>query len=91
MVRPRRCQPQPYDTVQQRFTLRLLDGEDRDLWLEVRYKKEEAKVVGLLEQLADKLSRDPRLAPVFFGVVFRESDRLKLYPIEFFTEWGEDT
>ncbi len=91
VVRPRRCQPQPYDTVQQRFTLRLLDGEDRDLWLEVRYKKEEAKVVGLLEQLADKLSRDPRLAPVFFGVVFRESDRLKLYPIEFFTEWGEDT
>ena len=91
VVRPQRCQPQPYDTVQQRFTLRLLDGEGRDLWLEVRYKKEEAKVVGLLEQLADKLSRDPHLAPVFFGVVFRENDRLKLYPIEFFTEWGEDT
>ena len=89
MVRPRRCEPQPYDTVQQRFTLRLLDGMGRDLWLEVRYQKEEAKVVNRLEQLADRLSGRPRLSPVFFGSVYREGDRLKLYPIEFFTEWGD--
>ena len=90
VVHPRRCQPQPYDTVQQRFTLRLLDGADRDLWVEVRYQKEEAKVVDLLERLAGSLREDPLLRPVFFGIVYREGDRLKLYPIEFFTQWGEN-
>lgn len=90
VVRPRRCEPQPYDTVQQRFTLRLLDGAGRDLWVEVRYQKEEAKVVDLLERLAGSLKEDPLLRPVFFGIVYREGDRLKLYPIEFFTKWGED-
>ena len=90
VIRPQRCEPQPYDTVQQLFTMRLLDGKGRDLWLEVRYKKEEAKVVELLEQLADDLKKKPLLSPVFFGTFYREGDRLKFYPIEFFDEWGED-
>ena len=90
VIRPRRCEPQPYDTVRQLFTMCLLDGKGRDLWLEVRYKKEEAKVVDRLEQLADSLNKRPLLSPVFFGIVYREDDRLKLYPIECFTEWGED-
>ena len=90
VIRPRRCESQPYDTVQQLFTMRLLDGRGRDLWLEVHYKREEAKVVERLEQLADSLNRKPLLSPVFFGIVYREGDRLKLYPIECFTEWGED-
>ena len=91
VVRPRRCEPQPYDTVQQLFTMCLLDDKGRDLWLEVRYKKEEAKVVDRLEELADSLDRKPMRSPVFFGIVYREDDRLKLYPIECFTEWGEDS
>ena len=90
VIRPHRCEPQPYDTVQQLFTVRLLDNQGRDLWLEVRYQKEEAKVVDRLEQLADSLKKKPLLSPVFFGAVYREEDRLKLYPIEYFTEWGED-
>lgn len=90
VVRPHCCQPQPYDTVQQRSTLRLLDGAGRDLWVEVRYQKEEAKVVDLLERLAGSLKEDPLLRPVFFGIVYREGERLKLYPIEFFTKWGEN-
>ena len=89
MVRPHCCQPQPYDPVQQRFTLRLLDGAGRDLWVEVRYQKEEEKVVDLLERLAGSLKEDPLLRPVFFGIVYREDERLKLYPIEFFTKWGD--
>lgn len=91
VIRPQRCEPQPFDPVQQLFAMRLLDGKGRDLWLEVRYKKEEDKVVKKLEGLADSLSRKPLLSPVFFGIVYRENDRLKLYPIEFFTEWGENT
>ena len=89
VVRPRRCEPQPYDTVQQRSSMCLLDDSGRDLWLEVRYKKEEEKAVDRLERLAGELKKDPRLSPVFFGIVYREDDRLKLYPIECFTEWGK--
>ena len=91
VVRPQMCEPQPFDTVQQLFTMRLLDGNGRDLWLEVRYKKEESKVVKMLEGLADSLNKNPLLSPVFFGIVYRENDRLKLYPIEFFTEWEAST
>ena len=47
-------------------------------------------MVELLEELADSLKDDPFLSPVFFGIVYREDDRLKLYPIEFFTEWGKN-
>ena len=43
-----------------------------------------------MEQLADSLKNKPLPSPVFFGIVYREDDRLKLYPIEFFTEWGKD-
>lgn len=47
-------------------------------------------MVDLLEELAHSLNSAPFLSPVFFGIVYREGDRLKLYPIEFFTKWGED-
>lgn len=87
LVLPARCEPQPYDRVRQTFSLRLLDDEDRDLWVEVRYKKQEQPVVETLERLARRLAEHPEQRPVFFGSVYREEDRLLLYPIEVFTEW----
>ncbi len=90
VVRPARCRAQDYDTVGQVFSMELLDQEGRDLWLTVRYRKEEAKVVDILEQLARRLQNEEGLRPVFFGVVYREGDRLKLYPIECFLRWEEE-
>lgn len=87
LVRPARCEPQEYDRVRQTFSLRLLDAAGRDLWLEVRYKKEEKLVVQTLERITGRLSRRPEDTPVFFGSLYREGDRLKLYPIEVFTQW----
>lgn len=87
LVLPARCEPQPYDRVRQTFSLRLLDSEGRDLWVEVRYKKQEQPVVETLERLARRLAGHPEQRPVFFGSVYREGDRLLLYPIEVFTEW----
>ena len=89
VVRPARCLPQDYDQVRQVFSIRLVDGAGRDLFLEVHYKKEEEKVVEALEQLARRLRRKPDFRPVFFGLIYREEDRLKLYPIEYFAEWEE--
>lgn len=87
VVRPRQCRIQAYDEVRQVFSLQLLDAAKRDLWLEVPYRKEEARVVDQMDRLALRLRQYPELRPVFFGVVYREEDRLKLYPIEYFTDW----
>lgn len=87
LICPHSCRIQAYDRVQQAFSLQLLDGAGRDLWLEVHYRKEEKKVVDMLEQLVRRLQRTPDLRPVFFAVVYREDDRLKCYPIEYFTDW----
>jgi len=29
--------------------------------------------------------------PVFFGAVYQEEDKLKLYPIEYFENWRRET
>lgn len=89
VVRPAQCRVQPYDHVQQVFSMQLLDRESRSLWLTVRYKQEEAGVISMLEALVRQLQLRPSLRPVFFGILYREDDCLKLYPIEYFTEWGE--
>ena len=89
VVRPAACRVQDYDPVRQEFSMALVDGEGRDLWLTVRYRKEEAGVVDALEALARRLKEAEDLRPVFFGTVYREGDRLKLYPIEYFSQWEE--
>jgi hypothetical protein len=40
----------------------------------------------MLEQLARQVRRGAE-PPVFFGMVYREDDLIKFYPIEFFTDW----
>ena len=87
ILRPHRGEPQEYDRVEQRFTLRLLDGAGRDIWLTVRYREGAQAVVEALEQLAGQWAQDPDLRPVFFGVLYRENGRLCLYPIEYFVKW----
>lgn len=87
VILPHRWEIRTFDRVQQVFSMRLLDRAGRDLWLEVRYKKEEAAVVDLLERLSAALQKPGAAAPVFFGIVYREGERLKCYPIEYFTEW----
>ncbi len=87
ILRPHQGELQEYDRVEQRFTLRLLDGAGRDIWLTVRYREGERTVVEALEQLAGRWSQNPDLRPVFFGVLYREGGRLCLYPIECFTHW----
>ena len=78
---------QEYDRVEQRFTLRLLDGAGRDIWLTVRYREGERAVVEALERLAGRWEQEPDLRPVFFGELYRADGRLCLYPIECFTNW----
>ena len=87
ILRPQSGELQEYDRVEQRFSLRLLDGAGRDVWLVVRYREGMQAVLEVLEQLADQWEQNPDLRPVFFGALYRERDRLCLYPIECFTNW----
>ena len=89
VLQPSRCEAQEYDQVRQVFSLRLLDGAGRDIWLEVSYKQEAAKLMERMEALVQQLQSRPFLRPVFFGILYREGDRLKLSPIEAFTHWEE--
>lgn len=87
ILRPHQLEPQEFDRVEQRFTLRLLDGVGRDIWLTVRYREGSRAVVEALEELAAQWEQNPGLRPVFFGGLYREGGRLCLYPIECFTNW----
>ena len=87
ILRPRRGERQEYDRVEQRFTLRLLDGVGWGIWLTVRYRERSQAVVEAPEKLTDQWEQDPNLRPVFFGALYREEGRLCLYPIECFTSW----
>ena len=69
VVRPAQCRVQPYDHVQQVFSMQLLDRENHSLWLTVRYKQEEAGVISMLEALVRQL----QLRPLSAACVFRYS------------------
>ena len=90
VLRPSQCQPQPYDHVRQVFSLRLLDQAGRDIWLELGYKQDVSKMMERLEGFVRQLQSSPWLRPVLFGILYREGNKLKLYPIEVFDQW-EDT
>ncbi len=87
LVRPKECIVQEYDTIRQVYSICLLDEEGRSLWVEVRYQDRAAKVTEWLERTAQKIQKSPDLRPVFFGTVYREEDKIKLFPIEIFTDW----
>lgn len=88
VLRPQRVELRRFDTVEQVFSMDLFDGAGRDVRLEVRYSKLEEGVIVLLEGLARQV-RQGLSAPVFFGLVYREGELLKCYPIEYFTDWED--
>ena len=86
VLKPEKVELRRFDMVEQVFSMGLFDGQGRDIRLEVRYCAQEEGIVRMLEKLAREVRRGAR-PPVFFGVVYREDDLLKFYPIEFFTDW----
>lgn len=89
LIDPERCVLQKYDTVHQRFSMELVDKEERTISLEFTYRQEEEKTLEWLEKTAKKICDSPHLHPMFFGIVYREEDKLKLFPIEILTDWGD--
>lgn len=90
VVKPKYCQPKAFDHVNQVWSMELTDKNGRDILAEVWYQSKEAPVIKALEDVAKRVDMGLS-APVFFGEVYREGDRIKLYPIEVYEEWGERT
>lgn len=88
VIKPQTAELREFDSVEQVFSMGLFDGQGRDIRLEVRYSKQEEGVVRMLDALADRI-RSGGAIPVFFGILSRDGDLIKFYPIEYFTEWGE--
>jgi hypothetical protein len=89
LIRPAKMEEQPYDTIRQEYSLRLLDGQGRDLWVTVPYDHENARVIDELEWLTKGTGGSTPMTPVFFASLYRDGDRLKCYPIEYFKSWEE--
>lgn len=88
LIKPEKCTARPFDTVNQVYSMILEDSQGRDLWLEVKYNRDEASVVSMMEALEDDMV-EPEAEPVFFGSVYRDGDKLKLYPIECYLKWRD--
>jgi hypothetical protein len=86
VIKPEKVELRQFDAVQQIFSMSLFDEQGRDVRLEVRYSAQEEGVVRMLEDLSHRIRRGEK-PPVFFGLVYREDDLIKFYPIEFFTDW----
>lgn len=87
LICPTKLVEQPYDTIRQVYSLRLVDALGQDLWVTVPYTPENARMIDALERLTRGLAGASSHAPIFFGTVYREDDRLKCYPIEYFLNW----
>lgn len=79
-----------FDTVNQRFSWSVFDREGRELFISLKYTKEEKMTVQLLERMEKRLRGYPFEEIVFFGSLYLDEEgRFCLYPIEVF--FGETT
>ena len=88
LVVPKGYRTQEYDKIRQVFRLILLDGQGRSMVLEVKYRKEEERVVKALEQFVRSLEEKTETEAAVLGICYVEEGRLKLYPIEIYRNWG---
>lgn len=83
VIKPERVELMPFDTVEQRFSMGLFDGNGRKIRLEVRFSQQEEPVIRAMETHIKNGAKPP----VFFGILGRDGDCITFYPIEFFTDW----
>lgn len=85
-IYPKKCVLEEYDTIRQVFSMRLLDENGRDLYLEVRYQSYNNKIMNWIEHISKEIEKLSK-KPMFIGMVYRENSKLKLYPIDIIIDW----
>lgn len=84
-VQPSGIRDGQFDSVQQKFSMTLLDPEGRELVLEVPYSKKEEAAIRYLERFARKYAQgemqEEEKLPCFFGKLFLKERKIGLSPI----------
>ena len=89
LICPKKMEEQPYDAIRQEYSLRLLDEQGLDLWITVPYGPENSRVIDEMEYMTKGLAGPLSRNLVFLTSIYRDGDRLKCYPIEYFKNWEE--
>ncbi|MDE7183961.1 MAG: hypothetical protein K2O40_05670 [Lachnospiraceae bacterium] len=78
MLRPSSCDPAVFLDTEQKLRMNLYDEADKAVVVEITYSKDEAEGIRYLEKITDAN------LPCFFGKIYLQDGRIKLYPIAVF-------
>lgn len=77
-LRPSSCDPAVFSDTEQKLRMNLYDALERAVVIEITYSKDEAEGIRYLEKITDEN------LPCFFGKIYLQDGRIKLYPIAVF-------
>lgn len=78
ILRPSSCDPAVFSDTEQKLRMKLYDEAGKAVVIEITYSKDEAEGIRYLEKITDEN------LPCFFGKVYLQDGRIKLYPIAVF-------
>ena len=82
LIRPRELLSVEYDEITQRSVLWLEDQQGRRLRGELRFSKQEETAIRSLERMEQKIRKQGKELPVFFGSLYVNDGECLFYPIE---------
>ena len=77
-LRPSSCDTAVFSDTEQKLRMNLYDALERAVVIEITYSKDEAEGIRYLEKITDEN------LPCFFGKIYLQDGRIKLYPIAVF-------
>ncbi|EOS31899.1 MAG: SWIM zinc finger family protein [Lachnospiraceae bacterium] len=78
ILRPSSCDPAVFSDTEQKLRMKLYDEAGKAVVIEITYSKDEAEGIRYLEKITDEN------LPCFFGKIYLQDGRIKLYPIAVF-------
>lgn len=78
ILRPSSCDPAVFSDTEQKLRMKLYDEAGKAVVIKITYSKDEAEGIRYLEKITDEN------LPCFFGKIYLQDGRIKLYPIAVF-------
>ena len=78
ILRPSSCDPAVFSDTEQKLRMKLYDEAGKAVVIEITYSRDEAEGIRYLEKITDEN------LPCFFGKIYLQDGRIKLYPIAVF-------
>ncbi|BCJ94276.1 hypothetical protein acsn021_18450 [Anaerocolumna cellulosilytica] len=86
LIKPASIKNAVFDAIRQQYSMELYDTANRMILLQIAYSKKENYTIRFLERLARRIEKGVVEVPCFFGILYKEEGKLKLYPIHYFNE-----